>query len=81
MAFYGKSFVPEREENYEAFVKSMGLPEEREKQTLQFKPVQKFEKKGDDYVFTIQTPEGEKTFNFKSGVEFTSAFRDRPVRI
>ncbi|CAG5022776.1 unnamed protein product [Parnassius apollo] len=79
MAFYGKFFAVEREENYEAFVKSMGLSEEKEKKFLQFKPVQKYEKKGDEYVFTIQTPEGEKNTKFKSGVEFTSTFRDRPM--
>lgn len=57
----------------------IGLPEERSKNLLQYKPTQKIEKNGDDYTFTVTTSNGEKVYKFKSGVEFDDTFRDLKV--
>ncbi|XP_013168058.1 PREDICTED: uncharacterized protein LOC106118045 [Papilio xuthus] len=81
MAFYGKVFAVESQENYDEFVKSMGLPEEKAKSLLEYKPSQKIEKNGDEYTFTVYTKNGDKVYKAKSGVEFADTFRDLPVKI
>ncbi|XP_013147195.1 PREDICTED: uncharacterized protein LOC106110051 [Papilio polytes] len=81
MSFYGKVFAVESQENYEEFVKSMGLPEEKSKSLLEYKPSQKIEKNGDEYTITIYTKNGDKVYKAKSGVEFADSFRDLPVKI
>ncbi|KPJ13422.1 Fatty acid-binding protein 2 [Papilio machaon] len=81
MSFYGKVFAVESQENYEEFVKSMGLPEEKTKSLLEYKPSQKIEKNGDEYTFTVYSKNGEKVYKSKSGEEFADTFKDLPVKI
>ncbi|CAK1590248.1 unnamed protein product [Parnassius mnemosyne] len=81
MAFYGKVFAVEKDENYEAFVKSMGIPEDKQKNLLEYKPTQKIAKNGDEYTVTVGTKNGERVYNFKSGIEFASTIRDQPAKI
>ncbi|KPJ20600.1 Fatty acid-binding protein 2 [Papilio xuthus] len=60
-------------------LESRGLPEEKAKSLLEYKPSQKIEKNGDEYTFTVYTKNGDKVFKAKSGVEFADTFRDLPV--
>ncbi|XP_068623773.1 fatty acid-binding protein 2-like [Battus philenor] len=81
MAYFGKVFTVESEENFEDFIKSMGIPEEKTKNIREYKPKQKVEKDGDNYIFTVYANSGEKVYKCKSGEEFDNTFRDLPVKI
>ncbi|XP_068623757.1 fatty acid-binding protein 2-like [Battus philenor] len=70
MAFVGKSYQLEKDENYEAFVDSLGMPPGRTEFFKKFKPVHKIEKNGDVYTITAQCPSETVKVSFKIGEEF-----------
>ncbi|CAH2052256.1 unnamed protein product, partial [Iphiclides podalirius] len=70
MAYEGKLYKHVRDENFEAFVKSLNLPEEHTTGFLNFKPDQKLEKNGDSYTLTTISGNNTKEVTFKNGVEF-----------
>ncbi|XP_045522702.1 fatty acid-binding protein 2-like [Pieris brassicae] len=70
MAFFGKLYTHESNENFDDFVNSLNLPEEQATAYLNSKISQKIEKDGDEYVLTTNKPSGPSVMRFKSGVEF-----------
>ncbi|CAG9791550.1 unnamed protein product [Diatraea saccharalis] len=70
MAYLGKEFTVEKDENYAEFIKSLGLPEAEAAHFIAYKPVTKLEKNGDTYKITTVTSNGTRVAEFKSGVEF-----------
>ncbi|XP_030033573.1 fatty acid-binding protein 2-like [Manduca sexta] len=70
MAFLGKEYKFVRDENFEAFIQSLGLPEEENKIYKDYHPSQKLTLDGATYTFTAATPQSSDTLSFKSGVEF-----------
>ncbi|CAG4932605.1 unnamed protein product [Colias eurytheme] len=70
MAYFGKTYVEEKSENYEAFVRSLKIPDEVVDMVVKSKTKQKIEKNGDEYVLTLQFNDRNIVLNFKSGVEF-----------
>ncbi|XP_068623755.1 fatty acid-binding protein 2-like [Battus philenor] len=70
MAFTGKIYEFEKEENFGAFVDSLGMPPERAEFYKNFRPVHKVEKNGDVYTLTAQCPTETVSVSFKIGEEF-----------
>ncbi|XP_028167303.1 fatty acid-binding protein 1-like [Ostrinia furnacalis] len=70
MAYFGKEFKFEKEENYEEFIKSISAADETAAMFLTFKPNYKIDKKGDEYVMTLTNGDFKKEINFKPGVAF-----------
>ncbi|KAG6449098.1 hypothetical protein O3G_MSEX005882 [Manduca sexta] len=53
MAYFGKEFKFEKDENIEELVKTLDLSAEQQAGFVNYKPSQKIEKNGDEYVLTI----------------------------
>ncbi|CAH0696586.1 unnamed protein product [Spodoptera exigua] len=70
MSFLGKEYKFERQENFEEFVKALGLPAEQTQGYLNYNPTLKYSKDGDTYTVTSVTAQGKKEVSFKSGVAF-----------
>ncbi|CAK1541695.1 unnamed protein product [Leptosia nina] len=70
MAFYGVLYKHDSNENFEPFVKSLNLPDDKAAAYASYKPSQKIEQNGDEYVITTIAPQGPILMKFKSGVEF-----------
>ncbi|XP_022831666.1 fatty acid-binding protein 1-like [Spodoptera litura] len=70
MSFLGKEYKFERQENFEEFVKALGLPAEQTQGYLNYKPTLQYTKDGDTYTYTSTTAQGKKEVSFKSGVAF-----------
>ncbi|XP_068623523.1 fatty acid-binding protein 2-like [Battus philenor] len=80
MAFIGKSYQLEKEENYEAFVESLGMPPGRTEFFKKFNPVHKIEKNGDVYTITAQCPSETVKVSFKIGEEFDEQLSARVAK-
>ncbi|XP_038216448.1 fatty acid-binding protein 1-like [Zerene cesonia] len=74
MAFFGKLYTLERNENFEEFIKSLNLPQEQSEGFINSKPSQKIEKDGDYYIITTNSRRGTTEIKFKDGVEFDEVF-------
>ncbi|XP_045503252.1 fatty acid-binding protein 2-like [Colias croceus] len=74
MAFYGKLYTLEKNENFDGFMKSLNLPQEQTDAYINSKPSQKIEKDGDYYVITTNSITGTSEIKFKDGVEFDEVF-------
>ncbi|CAF4802244.1 unnamed protein product [Pieris macdunnoughi] len=70
MAYFGKVFTLEKNENFEGFINSLGLPKEKVDSYVKSKSSQKIEKDGDGYIITSTTSLGVTEMKFKPGVEF-----------
>ncbi|CAH1640976.1 unnamed protein product [Spodoptera littoralis] len=70
MSFFGKTYKFVKQENFDGFLKSAGMPEERVAKILEGKPEQKLTKDGDTYTLLTVSPVGTNEVKFKSGVEF-----------
>ncbi|XP_068623817.1 fatty acid-binding protein 1-like [Battus philenor] len=71
MHFLGKSFVHEKDENFEEFIDSLGKPMERAAfYKSKFQPVHKVERNGDIFTLTAVCPDETKQVSFKIGEEF-----------
>ncbi|CAK1590251.1 unnamed protein product [Parnassius mnemosyne] len=70
MAYLGKLYKHDKDENFEAFLKSMDVPADVIAALTSSKPEQKLEKNGDSYTLTTIMPDQIKVLNFKDGVEF-----------
>ncbi|CAH0595093.1 unnamed protein product [Chrysodeixis includens] len=70
MSYFGKTYNHVRHENFDTFLKEVGLPEDKVKEILETKPSVKIVKNGDSYTSTVITKAGAKDTTFKSGVEF-----------
>ncbi|CAH1640973.1 unnamed protein product [Spodoptera littoralis] len=69
MSFLNKNYKFVSQENFEGFLKAVGVAEDRFEQLMKFAPDQKLTKDGDTYTYYNVTPEGPKEVKFKSGVE------------
>ncbi|XP_053617152.1 fatty acid-binding protein 1-like [Plodia interpunctella] len=69
MAFLGKEFKFVKDENFDGFLKSVGLGAEEVAKLSQYRPSTKLEKDGDSYTFTSTSPARTKVVKFKPGVE------------
>ncbi|VVC96086.1 unnamed protein product [Leptidea sinapis] len=69
MDFLGKIYKLDRSENFEEFLASLNLPEDKIAQ-IKIKTSQTLTKEGDNYVLTTILPDGKKEMKFQSGVEF-----------
>ncbi|XP_059052090.1 fatty acid-binding protein 1-like [Achroia grisella] len=70
MAFLGKQYKYESEENFEAFLNAIDIPAEDKAKAALYRPTQLLEKDGDTYKYTTIIPQRTKTVTFQSGVEF-----------
>ncbi|RVE44355.1 hypothetical protein evm_010976 [Chilo suppressalis] len=72
MAYLGKDFKFEKEENFEALITAVESVEQNPKarKILTFKPNQKLVKNGDEYTLTFTVGTFTKEIKFKSGVTF-----------
>ncbi|KAJ0173164.1 hypothetical protein K1T71_011340 [Dendrolimus kikuchii] len=70
MSFIGKEYKFVKQENFDGFLKSAGVPEDKIERILQFQPSQTLLKDGDTYTYVNVTPRGKKETQFKLGVEF-----------
>ncbi|CAG4932610.1 unnamed protein product [Colias eurytheme] len=70
MAFVGKSYVLDRTENFDEFVKSLKIPDDLADLIIKAKAKQTLEKNGDEYVLTSVYNERTMVSKFKNGVEF-----------
>ncbi|XP_038214841.1 fatty acid-binding protein 2-like [Zerene cesonia] len=70
MAFYGKLYTLEKNENFDSFIKSLNIPQDRAEAYVNSKPSQKIEKDGDYYIITTNSIMGVSEIKFKPGVEF-----------
>ncbi|XP_068623857.1 fatty acid-binding protein 2-like [Battus philenor] len=71
MVFLGKSYVLEKDENFENFIENLGLPSERAAfYKSQFKPIHKVEKNGNVFTLSATCPGENKQVSFKIGEEF-----------
>ncbi|CAH1640975.1 unnamed protein product [Spodoptera littoralis] len=69
MSFLNKNYKFVSQENFEGFLKAVGVAEDRFEQLMKFAPDQKLTKDGDTYTYYNVTPEGPQEVKFKSGVE------------
>ncbi|KAG6449094.1 hypothetical protein O3G_MSEX005873 [Manduca sexta] len=67
MAYLGKVYKFDREENFDGFLKS--LSEEQVQKYLQYKPSSQLVKEGDKYKYISVSSDGTKETVFESGVE------------
>ncbi|NP_001037574.1 fatty acid binding protein [Bombyx mori] len=70
MSFLGKKYTFDREENFDGFLKFVGLPEDQIRKLLQFKPTTTLIKEGDKYKTITVDSNGTKETVFESGVPF-----------
>ncbi|CAG9559237.1 unnamed protein product [Danaus chrysippus] len=71
MAFLGITYSLDRDENFDKFVDSLEIPEDKKQLLLSFKPSQSIRKEGDAYVLNTTSPGGgSKDLKFQDGVEF-----------
>ncbi|XP_026728001.1 fatty acid-binding protein 2-like isoform X2 [Trichoplusia ni] len=70
MSFLGKTYNFVSQENFEEFVKAIGIPDDKIAAALKFNPGFKIEKNGDTYVLYTISDVAPKEVSFKSGVEF-----------
>ncbi|KAJ8712732.1 hypothetical protein PYW08_008036 [Mythimna loreyi] len=70
MSFLGKNYTFVKQENFDGFLRSAGVAEEKIEATAKFAPDQKLVKDGDTYTYITATPEGPSERKFKSGEEF-----------
>ncbi|XP_026314326.1 fatty acid-binding protein 1-like [Hyposmocoma kahamanoa] len=80
MAYLGKVFKFEKHENYDGFIKSLGVPEDKAEILLRAKPSQKLVKNGDTYTLSVITTESTRNVTFKSGVAFDEDIRGLLVK-
>ncbi|KAL0818368.1 hypothetical protein ABMA28_008845 [Loxostege sticticalis] len=76
MAYFGKEFTFDREENFEEFINAIGASTESAKSFLQYKPNQIIEKNGDTYKLIFKTPVVDHEVVFKSGEPFKEVIRE-----
>ncbi|XP_013184127.2 fatty acid-binding protein 1 [Amyelois transitella] len=76
MAFLGKEYKQVKDENFEAFLKAVGVPDAEVAKLAQYKPTSKLEKEGDTYVYTTTTPTKTKVVKFTPGVEQDEEIRE-----
>ncbi|KAJ8711073.1 hypothetical protein PYW07_008315 [Mythimna separata] len=77
MAFLGKEYKFEKQENFEDFVNALGLSAEQTQGYLNYTPSVKFTQDGDSYTVTTATPTTKNETTFKSGVTFEDKVADR----
>ncbi|XP_022831663.1 fatty acid-binding protein 1-like [Spodoptera litura] len=70
MSYINKNFKFVKQENFDGFLRAVGLPEEKIAQIVKFAPDQKLVQDGDSYTYITNGPDGVKEIKFKSGVEF-----------
>ncbi|KPJ13423.1 Fatty acid-binding protein 2 [Papilio machaon] len=70
MAFEGKVYVHDRDENFEGFVATLGLPQDIAQKLNTSKPKYKLEKNGDTYTATSFADSHNKVVSFKLNEEF-----------
>ncbi|CAH0696583.1 unnamed protein product [Spodoptera exigua] len=70
MAFLGKTYKFVGQENFDAFLKVVGVPDEKIPDVLKFAPDFKLTKDGDTYTYASVRSSGPTEVKFKSGVEF-----------
>uniref|UniRef100_A0A2A4IYX0 Lipocalin/cytosolic fatty-acid binding domain-containing protein n=1 Tax=Heliothis virescens TaxID=7102 RepID=A0A2A4IYX0_HELVI len=80
MAFLGKEYKFEKQENFEDFVNALGLTPEQTQGYLSYTPTQKFTQDGDSYTVTTITPKSKTEVTFKSGVEFDETNANRSCK-
>ncbi|KAM3964019.1 fatty acid-binding protein 1-like [Aphomia sociella] len=76
MAYFGKEYKFEKDENFDAFIKSLPLSAEESAKYTNYKPNVKIEKNGDTYTLSLIHPGNTQVLEFKSGVEFEENVRD-----
>ncbi|PZC73092.1 hypothetical protein B5X24_HaOG210109 [Helicoverpa armigera] len=83
MSFLNKTYTFVKQENLDAFLKSVGFPDDKIEKALKFTPEQKVTKDGDTYTLHTQGLEGPKETKFKSGVEFDDVigFDKTPAKV
>uniref|UniRef100_A0A2H1VZX6 SFRICE_004606 n=1 Tax=Spodoptera frugiperda TaxID=7108 RepID=A0A2H1VZX6_SPOFR len=69
MSFLNKNYKFVSQENFDGFLKAVGVPEDRIEKLMKFAPDQKLTKDGDTYTYYTVTSEGPQEIKFKSGVE------------
>ncbi|KAJ8711069.1 hypothetical protein PYW07_008311 [Mythimna separata] len=70
MSYLNKTYSFVKQENFDGFLRAVGLPEDKIEQVLKFSPDQKLTKDGDTYTYHTHGFEGPKEVKFQSGVEF-----------
>ncbi|XP_004928853.1 fatty acid-binding protein 1 [Bombyx mori] len=70
MSFLGKKYTLDREENFDGFLKFIGLPEDQIQKHSQFKPTAVLTKEGNKYKSITVNTDGPKESVFESGVPF-----------
>ncbi|XP_068623811.1 fatty acid-binding protein 1-like [Battus philenor] len=71
MSFLGKSYVHEKDEHFEKFIESLGMPVERaEFYKSKFQPLHTVERNGDVFTLSAVCPDETKQVSFKIGEEF-----------
>ncbi|XP_013147197.1 PREDICTED: fatty acid-binding protein-like [Papilio polytes] len=70
MAFEGKLYVHERDDNFDGFIASLGLPEDKVERLKNYKPNHKLEKNGDTYTMSSLSESRNHIITFKLGEEF-----------
>ncbi|KAL0818366.1 hypothetical protein ABMA28_008843 [Loxostege sticticalis] len=73
MAYFGKEFTFDREENMEEFINAIGATEGSALDFLRYTPSQVIEKDGDSYKLMLKGVNHEVVF--KAGVPFTEVIR------
>ncbi|KPJ13424.1 Fatty acid-binding protein 2 [Papilio machaon] len=76
MAFEGKVYVHDRDENFEGFVATLGLSEDNAQKLKNSKPNFKLEKNGDTYTTTTFSDKYNRVVTFKLNEEFDEAVVD-----
>ncbi|KPI98973.1 PREDICTED: fatty acid-binding protein-like [Papilio xuthus] len=76
MAFEGKVYVHDRDENFEGFVATLGLTEDKLEKLKNYKPKFKLEKNGDTYTMTSFSDSRNNVVTFKLNEEFDEAVMD-----
>ncbi|XP_038216435.1 fatty acid-binding protein 2-like [Zerene cesonia] len=74
MSFFGKLYTLQKNENFDSFINSLNLPQDKADALINAKPSQKIEKDGDYYIITTITSKRTTEIKFKNGVEFDEAF-------
>ncbi|KAG6453256.1 hypothetical protein O3G_MSEX008049 [Manduca sexta] len=82
MAFLGKEYKLVKHENYDGFLKSLGLPNERVQEMLKNDETEKLVKNGDTYTFYYNSPSDKREVTFTPGLEFVELVEEgEPVSI
>ncbi|XP_075984047.1 fatty acid-binding protein 1-like [Anticarsia gemmatalis] len=77
MAFLGKEYAFDRQENFEDFVNSLGLTPEQAAGFINYHPNQKLVQDGAQYTLVTITPTNKKELTFTPGVAFDEKVADR----